>query len=86
MEDFKVESRYMKLCYKLTSFIRWMEAAFYRQDFQKLLMCVNPKTWPSFPFKTCSQASGTLSWAFQTLSQDFESLRENRNLHYMFAF
>ena len=39
MENFKTESRYMKLCYEFRAFIRCMNAAFYRLDYQEFLMC-----------------------------------------------
>ena len=39
MEDFKTECRYLKLCCKFRVFIRCMDVAFYRQVFQKFLMC-----------------------------------------------
>ena len=39
MENFKIESRYLKLCYEFWAFIRCMKVAFYRQYYQKLLMC-----------------------------------------------
>ena len=39
MEGFKIKSRYVKLCYKLRTFIRFLETVFHRLDFQKFLMC-----------------------------------------------
>ena len=39
MENFKIESRYLRLCYAFMAFIRCMKAAFYRPDYQKFLMC-----------------------------------------------
>ena len=39
MENFTIESRYLKLCNKFRAVIRCMKAAFYRSDYQKLLMC-----------------------------------------------
>ena len=39
MENLKIESRYLKLCYEFRAFIRCMKAAFYRPDYQKFLMC-----------------------------------------------
>ena len=38
MEDFKIESRFVKLCYELRAFTRCLETAFYRPDFQKFLI------------------------------------------------
>ena len=38
MENFKIQSRYRKLCYRCSAFIRCMKAAFYRPDYQKFLM------------------------------------------------
>ena len=39
MEDFKIESKYLTLCYEFRAFNKCMKAALYRPDFQKLLMC-----------------------------------------------
>ena len=39
MENFTLESRYLKLCNEFRAFIRFMNAAIYRPDYQKLLMC-----------------------------------------------
>ena len=39
MEDFEIESRYVKLCYEFRAFITCMEAAFYKSHFQKFLIC-----------------------------------------------
>ena len=38
MENFKTESKYLKLCYEFRA-SRCMKAAFYRPDYQKFLMC-----------------------------------------------
>ena len=38
MENFKNESRYLKLCYEFKCFIRCMRAGFYRPDYQMLLI------------------------------------------------
>ena len=38
MENFTIESRYLKLCNEFSSVIRFMKAAFYRPDYQKILM------------------------------------------------
>ena len=35
MGNFKIKSRYMKLCNELQTVIRYMKAAFYKQDYQK---------------------------------------------------
>ena len=43
MENFKIESRYPKLCYEFRAFISCMKAAFYRPDYQKFLMCPSIK-------------------------------------------
>ena len=40
MAGLKTESRHLKLFYEFTAFIRCMKATFYRQDFQKFLMCL----------------------------------------------
>ena len=39
MENFKIESRYLKLCNEFRAVIRCLKVAFYRPDYQKLLMC-----------------------------------------------
>ena len=39
MENVKIESRYVKLCNEFRAGIKCMKAAFYRPDYQKLLMC-----------------------------------------------
>ena len=39
MENFTTESRYLKLCNNFRAVIRCMKAAYYRPDYQKLLMC-----------------------------------------------
>ena len=44
MENFKIESRYQKLCYGLTAFIRYLKAVFYRTDYKEFLMCPLIKT------------------------------------------
>ena len=36
--NFKIESRYLKLCYEFRIFIRCVKAAFYRSDYPKFLM------------------------------------------------
>ena len=39
MENFTIESRYLKLCNEFRAVIRCKKAAFYRPEYQKLLMC-----------------------------------------------
>ena len=39
MEYFTIKSRYLKLCNKFRTVIRFMKTAFYRPDYQKLLRC-----------------------------------------------
>ena len=39
MENLKMESRYLKLCYQFRAFIRCMKAAIYRPNYQKFLIC-----------------------------------------------
>ena len=38
MENFTIESRYLKVCNKSRAVIRCMKAAFYRSDYQKLFL------------------------------------------------
>ena len=49
-----------------------MRVAFYRADYQKILVCPLIKRLGQafFLFKTCSRAFETLSWAFETLGSD----------------
>ena len=35
-----MERRYLRLCNKFRAVIRYMKAAFYRPDYQKLLICL----------------------------------------------
>ena len=35
-----MERRYLRLCKKFRAVIRYMKAAFYRPDYQKLLICL----------------------------------------------
>ena len=62
MEDFKTESKYLKLCYEFRAITRCMKAAFYRQDFQNFL-------------KTPRRAFETLSRTFETCGRAFERPR-----------
>ena len=39
MENYKIESRDLKLCNDFRAVNRCMKAAFYRQDYQKFLIC-----------------------------------------------
>ena len=39
MENFTIESRYLKLINEFRAVVRCMKAAFYRPNYQKLLMC-----------------------------------------------
>ena len=39
MENFEIESRYLKLCNELRAVIRCMKTAFYRPDYQNLTTC-----------------------------------------------
>ena len=40
MKNFTIGNRYVKLCNEIWAVIRCMKAAFYRPDYQKLLMCL----------------------------------------------
>ena len=55
MENFKIESRCLKVCYEFKAFIGCMKAGFCRPDHPKFLM-----------FKTCGRGFEMLSQAFQT--------------------
>ena len=72
MENFKIESRYLKFCYEFRPFIRCMKAAFYRPDYENVFN--DQKTWLSICFKICCQAFEMLSQAFETLGWTFETL------------
>ena len=39
MRDCKIEDRYLKFSYQFRDVIRCMKPAFYRRDYQKLLLC-----------------------------------------------
>ena len=39
MEKIKIQSSYLKLCYKFRAFIRCMKGTFYRPEYQTFLMC-----------------------------------------------
>ena len=39
MKDCKIEDRYLKFCYEFRAVFRCMKPAFYRRDYQKLLLC-----------------------------------------------
>ena len=60
MENFKIESSYLKLYYEFRAFITCAETAIYRPDYQKFLM------WPLI--KRIGRAFKTLSRAFETKS------------------
>ena len=85
MENFEIENRYLKLCYKFRVFIRCMKAAFYRPNYQKFLVCPMIKRLRGAfvsrhvvkNFETLSRDFETLEWAFKTLGQPFESLSKN---------
>ena len=59
MENFTIESGYLKLCNKFRTVIRFMKAAFYRPDYQKLLICPLLK-----------HAARTLDRAFEELREN----------------
>ena len=40
MENFTIESRYLEVLNEFRTIIRCIKAAFYRPDYQKLLMCL----------------------------------------------
>ena len=40
MENFTIESRYLEVLNEFRTIIRCMKAAFYRPDYQRLLMCL----------------------------------------------
>ena len=63
-DNLEIESRYLKLCLKFSTFIRCMKAAFYRLDDQKFLMCPLIK---SICLKKCGRVFESLSRASETL-------------------
>ena len=73
MENLKIESRCLKLCYKFKASIRCMRAAFYRPDFKNFNVSFDQKTWPNFCLETRGQAFETLSRACETLGRVFEN-------------
>ena len=73
MENFTTESRYLKFCNEFRTVIRCMNDAFYRPDYQKLLMCpLIERFCQEFVSK-----HETLGRAFKTLGRAVEDLREN---------
>ena len=44
MEKFTIGRIYMKLCNEFRTVIRWLKVAFYRPDYQKLLICALTKS------------------------------------------
>ena len=72
MENFKIESRYLKQiqgCY-------YMYEGFLQTMLSKTLnVSVDQKTRPSICFKTCGRSFAKLSWAFETVGQDFKTPR-----------
>ena len=44
MDNLKIKSRYLQLCYEFRDFIKCIKAAFYRPDYQKFLLCPLIKT------------------------------------------
>ena len=77
MEDFKIENRYLKLCYVLCTFISCVKTVFQRPAFQTVNVSVDQKTQPSIFFKTHD-------WAFETFGQGFKGLGENWKLGQVF--
>ena len=73
MENFKIESRYMKLCNELGLLLDALRLLFTDQIIKTLNVSVNQKTRSSICFKTCGRA-------FERLSRAFEELRENQKL------
>ena len=84
MENFTIESRYLKLCNEFRAVIRY-EGCFLQTKLSKALnVSVDQKTRPSIcskicggAFETLSRAFETLGRAFKTLDLAFEDLREN---------
>ena len=80
MENVKVESRYLKLCYEFRAFIRCIKAVFYRPDHQKLLMYpLIKRLGRAFVSKNAAELLKRSS-SFETLGRVFEGLRENWKL------
>ena len=78
MENFAIKSRYLKLCKEFNAVPRCMKAAFYRPNYQKLLMySLIKRLGRAFVSKHLFQAFETLSRAFETLGRALEDLREN---------
>ena len=79
MENFAIESRYLNLCNEFNAVTRCMKAAFYRPDYQKLLMySLIKRLGRAFVSKHLFQAFETLSRAFETLGlSSAESLKSS---------
>ena len=68
MENFKIESRCLKVCYEFKAFIGCMKEARLSKIFN---VFIGQKTWSCSSFKTCGRTFEMLSQAFQTLGQTF---------------
>ena len=87
MENFKIESRYLKICNKFRAVITYKGCFLQTRLWRAINVSVNQKIRPSICFKTwlraferLSRAFKTLGKAFKTLNQACEGLRENQKL------
>ena len=78
IEDFKIESGYLKLCYEYRAFVNCMKNAFLQTGFSKILnVSVDQENLLNICFKKRDWGLETLSQVFETPGQAFEGLREN---------
>ena len=73
MENFKIERKYLKLCYELRGFIRCMQAAFYRPDFQQFL--IRPLIKKLDPAFASKHAAETLKHSAELLKRGVKLLK-----------
>ena len=77
MENFKIESRYLKLCDVFRAVIRCMRAAFYRPDYQKFLMCpLIKRLGPAFVSKLAAKLLKHSAEPLQHLDELFKHSAE----------
>ena len=80
MEDLKIKSKYLKLCYQFRAFIRYMVCLLQTRLSKITNKSVNQITWPSIYSKTRGQTLETLRRIVKTRRRVFEGFREDWRL------
>ena len=80
MENFKIESSYLKLCYEFRAFITCMKADVKRPDYQNFLMCSLIKRLglafvSKYAAKSLKRSAEFLNHSSELLKQSAELLR-----------